>query len=354
MKRVILAGCNGEWAQERYLPFLVKEAAKGNIELWSVDIKPEIKLADSRVAALWQDAQSKGNVCYLDKISNKESYETLSSVDYVFIVTPDRCHCEVAEFWLSRLSTNGKIFIEKPLDAYIDGAKRLQAKIPSSNVIYGFDHYLAALHPFLRSVLSYLGKIGEPESLEIKIWENTGIPAGKADTLREGVILDLFPHVLAVSAAVVEKKLAPTEDVLQTADFVDGARAKYRGWSFPSETCARIEFLVGGKRVIGRVGKGIGKEPEKRMVIHGTHKRKIDIDFQTYSVDDKDGDLESKHVESFLEAVLAGSSIDSAPGVLSFGAAFEILKWLSDKRGNIIMRRGLGYNIGATSVRPCQ
>lgn len=351
MKLVVLEGCNGEWAQKCYLPFLAQEAVQGNIELWAVDIEPQIKLAAPRVAALWQGAQGKGNAGYLDKTRNKESYETTYNVNYVFIVTPNEYHCEVAEFWLSRLSTKGKIFIEKPLDASIKAAKQLEAKILNNNVIYGFDHYLAALHPFLRRVRSYLKKIGEPESLglEIKILENTVIPFEKADTLKEGVIFDLFPHVLAVSAAVVEKKLAPTEAILQKAEFVDGTRAKYKGWPFPSETCARIEFLVGDKRVTGRVGKGIGETPEKWMVVYGTDGRKVEIDFQTYSVNGKGRDLESKPVESFLETVLKRSSIDSAPGVLSFSAAFEILKWLSSSRDKINM--GPDYTIG---TRACQ
>lgn len=348
-KRVILAGSNGEWAQKHYLPFLIEKAIRGDITLWATDIQPEIKLNSPRSQNLWQTAKSKGKACYLDMTKSMESCEIPWNVDYVFIVTPDRCHCEVAEFWLSRLSTKGKIFIEKPLDASIKAAEQLKTKILNNNVVYGFDHYLASLYPFLRCVRSYLKKIGEPESLglEIKILENTEIPFEKAYTLKEGVIFDLFPHVLAVSAAVVEKKLAPTKDILQEAKFVGGARAKYRDWLFSSETWARTTFLVGGKKCITVVGKGIGETPDKQMTIYGADGRKVEIDFQTYVVyvnGRPEGNLESKHVESFLETVLEGSSIDSAPGVMSFGAAFEILKWLSCIRGSIDM--GPDYDIG--------
>lgn len=349
-KKVILAGCNSDWAQERYLPFLIEKAVIGDITLWATDVQSKIKLNFPRSHSLWQTAKTKGKACYLDMTKSKESREIPRNVDYVFIVTPDWCHCKVAEFWLNRLSTNGKVFIEKPLDASIDRAKQLQAKIPNKDVVYGFDHYLAALHPFLHRVRSYLGKIGGPESLAINILESDEIQQHRVQTLREGMILDLFTHVLAVSAAVVEKKLAPTEGILQKAQFVDGKRAKYKDWFFPRETCARIEFLLGDKKVTGRVGKGIGKEPEKRMVIHGTHGRNIEIDFQTYNVDGKDEDLELKPVESFLEAVLAGSSIDSTPGVLSFGAAFEILKWLSRSRRDIELDQ-VEYDIGTDACQ---
>ncbi|MGA8848673.1 MAG: Gfo/Idh/MocA family oxidoreductase [Dehalococcoidia bacterium] len=348
-KRVILAGCNGEWAQERYLPFLIEQANSGDITLWATDIQSEIKLNSHRSHSLWQTAKSNGKACYLDMTKGVESYEIPWNVDYVFIVTPDRCHCEVAEFWLSRLSTDGKIFIEKPLDASIEAAERLKAKILNNNVVYGFDHYLAELHPFLRGVRSYLRRIGEPESLEVKILENAEIPFKKVNTLKEGVIFDLFPHVLAVSAAVVEKKLAPTEAIFQTVALKERALAKYKGWPFSSETYARIKFLIGDRRVSvsGMVGKGIGETSDKQMVIHGTRRRKIEIDFQAHSVNGKKRKLESKHVESFLEAVLAGSCIDSAPGVLSFNAAFAILKLLLDIRNNTDMEPK-DYDIGTS------
>lgn len=344
MKRVVLEGCNGEWARKQYLPFLLEETSKGNIKLWSVDIEPEIKLSDNHIAALWQDAQDKGNACYLDKTRNSESCETLSSIDYVFIVTPDWLHCKVAIFWLSRLSPKGKVFIEKPLDASKQTAEQLKEKIMDKNIIYGFDHYLATLYPFLRGERQYLARIGDIESLEINILENDVIQLHRLMTLREGMIFDLFPHILAMSAAVVERELTPTEAILQTVEVKERALAKYKGCPISRETFARTTFLVGNKRVTGIVGKGIGKTPDKQMVIYGADGKKIKIDFQTYSIDGKEGGLEPKPVESFLETVLKGDNIDSVPGVLSFGAAFEILKWLSYIRGNINM--GPDYDIG--------
>jgi predicted dehydrogenase len=346
-KRVILAGCNGEWAQKHYLPYLIEKAKRGDITLWATDIQSQVKLDSPGIVSLWQTAKNKGNACYLDMTKSMESCEIPWNVDYVFIVTPDRCHCEVAEFWLSRLSTTGKIFIEKPLDASIRAAEQLRTKILNKNAVYGFDHYLASLYPFLRCEPQYLAKIGDIKNLEVNILENDVIPLHRVQTLREGAISDLFPHVLAVSAAVVEKRLSPTEDILHKAEFVNGARAKYKGWPFPSDTYARIRFVVGNQEVTSVVGKGIGKTPDKQMVIYGADGRNIKIDFQndSFSVNaELKGKLESKPVASFLEAVLKGDCIDSAPGVLSFGAAYEILKWLSYIRGNTNM--GPDYDIG--------
>jgi len=59
LRKIILEGCNGVWAQERYLPFLVEKAVKGEIELWAVDIEDSIKLGTSEVKKDWQVARSK-------------------------------------------------------------------------------------------------------------------------------------------------------------------------------------------------------------------------------------------------------------------------------------------------------
>ncbi len=53
--KIVLEGCNGEWAQKHYLPLLVEKAAKGAIELWAVDIKRQIALGDHINPCLWQD-----------------------------------------------------------------------------------------------------------------------------------------------------------------------------------------------------------------------------------------------------------------------------------------------------------
>ncbi len=344
--RVVLVGCNSDWAQQRYLPLLIDKANHGDITLWATDIQPEIELNTPGILSLWQAAKSRGRAVYLDMRKSVASHEVPCDIDYVFIVTPDRCHCKVAEFWLSRLSTTGKVFIEKPLDASIQAAEQLKARLSDNNVVYGFDHYLASLYPFLRRQSQYLKKIGGIRSLEIRILEKNEIPPNRVDTLREGVIFDLFSHALAVSAAVVGKKLAPTEDTLRKTERGKWRRVKYRGCPLLEETWAHFELTIENKMVTGVVGKGVGKT-DKRMSIYGTSGRKIEIDFEadSFSVNGRvEGKLDSKHVESFLKAVLKGSNIDSAPGVMSFGAAFEILRLLSCIRDKTNM--GPDYAIG--------
>ena len=55
-KKIVLEGCNGDWAQKHYLPPLLEKAAKGAIELWAVDRKDNVKLGGLQKD--WQAAQS--------------------------------------------------------------------------------------------------------------------------------------------------------------------------------------------------------------------------------------------------------------------------------------------------------
>lgn len=108
VNRVILEGCNGEWAQECYLPVLIRKAVGGEIELWAVDIENEIKLNNPEVKRAWHVAQSNNRARYLNKSKDIRGYGELSSANYVFVVAPDQYHCEIAEFWLERLAPGGK------------------------------------------------------------------------------------------------------------------------------------------------------------------------------------------------------------------------------------------------------
>lgn len=176
---MILEGCNGDWAQKHYLPALVDKAARGDIELLAIDIVPYIQLKDRKVVISWQTAQERGTARYLSKldIKDKEHYVTARNVDYVFVVAPDQYHCQIAGFWLERLTTEAKIFVEKPLDASISSALELKNKLGERDIVYAFDHYLARAQPFLQKQSEYLKKIGKITRIEFHILEPFGIPA---------------------------------------------------------------------------------------------------------------------------------------------------------------------------------
>ena len=340
---IILEGCNGEWAQKYYLPFLVQKALEGNVELWAVDIEPQIKLS-TPIAASWQAAQNRGVAHYLNKAGDKESYEMPSEVGDVFIVTPDQYHCEVAEFWLERLAPEGKIFIEKPLDASLEQAKELGRKIAGRNIVYGFDHYLANTYPFLQNKASYLGEIGKINEIEFCISEPSEIPRQREKTLDKGVIFDLFCHVLALVGAVVSKGSTCSAAMLSTVDIKEVKAAKYVNCPISGETFAWIKFIVNNEiQVDSTVGKCIGDFEEKFMRLYGADGNiKLDFVENKFSVFDsqgrqtKQGVLNEKHVESFLKGILQGKEHPlSVPGVLTFDIALEILKILGEAKRQI-------------------
>jgi predicted dehydrogenase len=354
--RVVLEGCNGEWAQEHYLPLLVNKAAGGEIRLWAIDIQQQIKFATQNVAGLWQIARSKGNALYLHNIrDNVAPHEIPASIDYVFIVTPDRYHCEIAEFWLERLNNGGKIFIEKPLDVSLKKPREIKSKIGEDNIVYGFDHYLARAYPFLREQNHYLEKIGNISEIEFNILEPSSIPVSHIKTLDKGVIFDLFCHVLAVVGAIAVRNFTPSGAILQTVRKIEVKPAQYRNCPISGETFARIKFSISDNvKVSAMVGKGIAGSSDKRVKIYGEDGR-IRLDFEEnhfvcdYSSGQKDeGQLESNHVESFVEAVLKERGPLSAPGVLSFDSALAILELLCQAKSKVgkIPR----YDIGTSAA----
>lgn len=350
MKRVILEGCNGDWSQKQYLPVLAKEADKGDVELWTVDIEPQMKLTTPEVTTLWQRAESKGKACYLDKRKDRETYERLSNVDYVFIVTSDQYHCQVAKFWLERLASEGKIFIEKPLDDRLAVAEMLKKHIEAKGAkesVFGFDHYLARAYPFLLKSGLYSKQIGDSIRIEFHLLDDYGELIKRAGTLDRGAIFDLFCHVLAVVCATVSQNTTCLATELATIELDETKAARHSAHPISGETFARIKFTVNrnraNRRVTSDVGYHQGGGGSKFMRLEGTG-GKIELDFarDEFAIFESQGKLLGKgklldkHVERFLEEiVLENKHPLSVPGVLSFEAALEILKILDEAKAKI-------------------
>jgi hypothetical protein len=99
VRTVVLIGCNGEWAQKRYLPQLLKKASRGKCVLWGIDTKNDITLPLENILKRWQRAENRGQAHYL-KITSEAGIGSIPPADCVFIVTPDRTHCQIAIQWL--------------------------------------------------------------------------------------------------------------------------------------------------------------------------------------------------------------------------------------------------------------
>jgi len=348
VKRVILEGCNGEWARECYLPFLIGKAARGEIELWAVDIGDKIKLGNAKVKKDWQVAQSKNKARYLNKSKDIQIYSELSSANYVFVVTPDRFHCEIAGFRLERLAPGGKIFIEKPLEASVGATLKLKEKIEEKGeeTVFAFDHYLAKAYPFLHDKDRLLEEIGGVKKIEFHILEASEIPLEREKTLDKGVIFDLFCHVLALVSTLVSRDLTCSATKLQAVKLEQVKAARYVGCPISGETFAWIKSMVNNDiEVVSVVGKGVGTCEDKFMRLYGSNGR-IELNLRLrgsrFHVFDSQGrqveekELDSNPVESFLEEVLQGKKLPLLlPGVLSFNVALGILKILDEAKKQI-------------------
>jgi len=342
--KVILEGCNGEWAQECYLPLLTKKAAKEEIELWAVDIQHGLKLSNPEIEKDWRVAKSKNKTCYLNKSTDRQSYRELSDADYVFIVTPDKYHRKVAESWLGRLAPEGKIFIEKPLDACVESACKLKERIEKENRIanvFAFDHYLARAYPFLRHSAKYLKQVGGAE-IRFHSLEPSKIRENREKTLDKGMIFDLFSHVLALVCSTVEQNSTCSATKLQTVRLKEVKAAQYAGCPISGETFAWIRFMVNHDiQVISAVGKCVGTTEDKHMTLYRT-KLKIELNlkpkeskfsiFNSQGKQTDGGDLDPEPVGSFLKGILQGQEPLLTPGVLSFDTALEILKRLDEAK----------------------
>ena len=344
---IVIEGCNGEWAQKCYLPFLLGEASKGNLELQAVDIEPQIRPI-ARNATLWESARSKGQALYLDKKTDKASYEKLTNASHVFIVAPPRYHCDVAGFWLERLLPDGKIFIEKPLDVSVGAGFRLCKIIDekqNKEAVFAFDHYIAKAYPFLQHKNVYLGEIGGVEKILFHFLESKKIPRKRVDTLDEGMIIDLFSHVLALVCATLGVNTTCSASESRAVSIKNVRAARYAGCRISGDTFAHIEFTVNSNiEVSSTVGMCVGNRQDKFMKLSGPNgKIHLDLVKEQFSVLNlqeehrKKGRLNAEHVKSFLEGILQGNKPLSVPGVLSFDNAFGILEVLDKARAQIDM-----------------
>lgn len=343
--RVILEGCNGDWAQKHYLPPLVEKAAQGAIALWAVDMGDNLKLG--ALQKDWQAARSEKRAHYLNKEKDRQRYNELSGADYVFIVVPDRLHSKITLHWLERLSPQGKIFIEKPLEASVKTALKLIGEIEARgkrDAVFAFDHYLARAYPILEENASYLEKIGEVSRIEFRLLEASPISPQRIATLDKGMVFDLFCHGLALVGAVLDRTTTCSAATLQAINIKKVTAAQYADSPISSETFAWIMSQApDDTEIVAALGKCVGKSDDKSLVLEGANgKAKLDFDRDTFTIFNsqgrqiKNGELFSRHVESFLDDILSGKKHPlSAPGVLGVDAALEILNILDEAKKRI-------------------
>lgn len=177
-------------------------------ECWKKsDDKDNIKRCDNFITNL------EGWAEYIDKSTEEGMKAYLSlKANVVFIATPDSTHVELALNWLLDENKCESIFIEKPLDSDLSRARVLQFYSTNySTKIFPLDHYLARTIPLLekeafKRIMSSIREEGEEiEQMTFYLLEDRSYPNkgpiendNRTDAVRKGLVLDMFPHVLAL------------------------------------------------------------------------------------------------------------------------------------------------------------
>jgi predicted dehydrogenase len=324
IKKVVVAGCKGEWAQQQYLPYLLNKAVKGEIELWGVDRGDKYETDSQGIfSKKWAAAENCGRVRYLNIADKHFNALIPNEIDLVFVLTPDDTHCSTAEFWFPRLSEEGKIYIEKPLDVKIEDAQRLFAQAGSTAKIFGFDHYLVRIRPLLKKINALAMANGGVKSLAIHILEPNPVKKNRTETLKHGVIFDLYSHVLAVLPALLTEDKAKIAWKINDIEINEVKSLKYAEWQYKSETWARIQLKLDDIEGEAEVGKGVAKLDKHLKIIFRNNKSKY---FNLAK------NAKARLIKTYLEAVLQGNKAEDIPGVLDSNAAFEILKKLVETK----------------------
>ena len=311
---IILVEGTGNVVQNNYGPALRIEKDKHKDQLsvifTGLHAKPAKKDASTN-QEMFVAALDDWDAGYIDKSTpeGKKAYDSLDP-DIVFIATPDTTHVQLAFKWFNANKKRRHIFIEKPVDASLSRAGTLQFYAEKETGpehqdldVHAIDHYLARFIPFRypnvqKTLLRELG--GSIESLSFHLLEDrSGAFIGpiekenRSSSLQKGLILDLFPHILAILTyfgPIRSVKISRLRVARYNYQAEDGNIAPA---SIPKETFAHISFSFTshtGKEITANayLGKGISGSTElgwekgdvKRLELTGKNGRKCRFDLR--------------------------------------------------------------------------
>jgi predicted dehydrogenase len=281
---------------QRYLgPALEPYAKAGQVEAWFAYDSSTWR-DDPKVAAKMHSILSyllPWAAACLDKSNpeDKRLYEHVrkGGVDIVFIANPHRFHTETAQQWLGYAGT---IFIEKPIDEQVQAVEALGQEMENAGTsVIAFDHYRAralALWHLIPVILGFL-ELNIRQFVFYMLEPRTIEQEGRLDTLREGLLLDLMPHALALVTLLGKLDSLPEDYTNKIKAAID--EDDYRA-GMKNETFAYVQFpfaTYDGRQVEAEayVGKAIGREEEeqstpKRLEIIGGKDgdRRVIVDFK--------------------------------------------------------------------------
>ena len=162
--------------------------------------------------------------------------------------------------------------------------------------------------------------------------------------MSDGLINDLFCHVLAVVSATVSNETYIPKNYLTPIEIMEVKTARYEGALISEETFAWINFNVHGITVQAFIGKCGGEsqnksnatkpksniEKGKSMIITGSKGSvTLDLSANNFIVTNlnkkpsKPQMLNSEPVKTFIEDALNGANPEIIPGVISFDASWR-------------------------------
>lgn len=357
-KRVVLEGCLGHWSKKSYVEFLRKKADENKIKLFAVDIRDR---RDDEIG-LFEDKE------FVNKKADQVMYNEIKDVDFVFIVAPHEFHFDIAEHWLGgKLKENGKIFIEKPLDSSVARIEKLQKKYGKkiNERILAVDHYIPKIDALLEKLRSSEDKkeseckYGKIKKIRFNLLESDPIPQSRENTLREGVILDMFPHVLAVFTKIMKvycnKDFTLNVNNLQVIEVKTG---KYECSKIEGETFAKIVIKTNDIILESCIGKAVGSHDNKKLEIFLEKEIKqeepilekyfVIADFVSgnFFIKNEDGKILGKGalpkepIKILLNEILGRNISNPDRYFLSFSEGYEIVKIISKIREKVCRKIG--------------
>ncbi len=320
----------------------------------------QIKIIDKRD----NDDKDIHEIKYINlKDKNEKKWYIHQGATIVFILIPDGVHIKYAKEWFRRATL---MIIEKPYNRQLEEASDFEDLIneftSSANKqpitwVIPFDHYLAkikglALEP---NQEKYFESIGALRNVEFQLTESRQLEPWRAETLEEGLIYDLFSHILALLTICIDLQTYRADYVVK---FFAG---KHEGSPITKETFAFIDFRLkdyksNQVRVKGSIGKGISRDDKKFIKFIGEEGyiicrfagknkgpgiyRKIGDGIEAFQYNIREGHRE------LIEHILDGKFRNEPIGGLTGSEAIQIMKIMNSFRERIENKKLASYKIG--------
>lgn len=337
-KKVVLLGFKGDCSGRFYNKILIQMALQGKIELSCVDFGKPKNVLKIPPQEEMEKLIKKNKVQYLNLENSNDikKYNNLSNVDAVFIAVSNVNHAKCARDFLGKAK---RIFIDKSLDASLRDVRLIENYPKVEKIIFGYDHYLAKFYPFQIQTNKWLNQeiVGKIKKIEFRLLETSPIPLHRIRSLDSGTIYDLFSHGLALITTIPSKLAYPDLKILKNLRLLNVEVAQYSRCPIKGCTFAKIDFEIpfNDEYIFcqSRVGKGVGKIPEKYLKVIGTKGEiSVDIDKFKFSIFNSrkkiigTGSLDPNYAKTFLSAAIDFRKVlRQIPGAMPLKVAKEIL-----------------------------